>query len=373
MWVHALRDADASCGGKAIGLARLVTAGLPVPDGFVIDDRAFRAVAGTIDPMHDTLGHELEVAADRVRTLDIPDDLVREVDARARVLGAPFAVRSSASIEDGEAGAAAGVFSSREAVELGDLWSAIRTVWESALTPLAAAYARGRPISIGVIVQRHIAGVPIHVYTRPPGSPHRDEVWIQEAGTLVHHDRASVDPIVLLALRAETAIAATTGADVELVGDHVVQARPIIHPVAIRRVPPPPIVLAALVGDGRRWTWDAAHNPDPLSIAQGELVELVDRAGVAPWVMRVCGGYLYTAPRTATRRAGTIDLGDLEAEMADVLGDDVPSVDDAIARYIEFYRLWSELSGIVARQGGPRRSIVHATLSRGLSEAEVIA
>ena len=108
-------------------------------------------------------------------------------------------------------------------------------------------------------------------------------------------------------------------------------------------------MLAPLVSDGRRWTWDAGHNPDPLSIAQGELVELVDRAGVAPWAMRVCGGYLYTAPRTATRRAGTIDVGDLEAEMAEVLGDDVPPVEEALVRYVDFYRLWSELSGIVAR------------------------
>ena len=49
MWVHDLRDADASCGGKAVGLARLIAAGLLVPEGFAIDDRAFRHIVGELD------------------------------------------------------------------------------------------------------------------------------------------------------------------------------------------------------------------------------------------------------------------------------------------------------------------------------------
>jgi len=75
---------------------------------------------------------------------------VREVEARAAALGV-LAVRSSATIEDGEAGAAAGVFSSRTAVVPTDVWAAIRAVWTSALTPLAVTYAhrRGGRIAIG--------------------------------------------------------------------------------------------------------------------------------------------------------------------------------------------------------------------------------
>ena len=48
MWVHDLRDADATCGGKAQGLARLIKAGLDVPPGFVIADAAFRAIVRTL-------------------------------------------------------------------------------------------------------------------------------------------------------------------------------------------------------------------------------------------------------------------------------------------------------------------------------------
>ena len=85
-----------------------------------------------------------------------------------------MAVRSSATIEDGAAGAAAGVFSSRRAVPVDEVWDAIRAVWTSALTPLAAAYARRArrgAIAIGVIVQEYVAGTPLVVYTRPPGQP----------------------------------------------------------------------------------------------------------------------------------------------------------------------------------------------------------
>lgn len=380
MWVRALRDADASCGGKAVGLARLLAARLPVPEGFVITSDAFHAIAGTVDQAHElaVVGRELEQAAERVRTAALPDALVREVHQAASQLGGPFAVRSSATIEDAEAGAAAGVFSSRGEVSLDELWPAIRLVWESALTPLAAAYARGRALSIGVIVQRFIAGEPIRVSTRPVGAPTREIVWIQEASALVEHPRDASEPMVQLAVAAEAAIAAERGADVELVrGDALwlVQARPIVHPVAIARVDPPPIVTASLIADGRTWTWDTSHNPDPLSIAQADLVELVDRAGVAPWEMRVAGGYLYTAARSDSRRAGTVDFGELEAEMADVLGsaDESFSLDDALSRYLAFYELWAQMSSIVAQQGGPRRSIVHAILSRGLPDDEVIA
>ena len=48
MWVHDLRDADANCGGKAVGLARLMSAGLDVPPGFVIDGRAFTSIVGEL-------------------------------------------------------------------------------------------------------------------------------------------------------------------------------------------------------------------------------------------------------------------------------------------------------------------------------------
>jgi pyruvate,water dikinase len=304
MWVHDLREADPSCGGKAVGLARLLAAGLPVPPGFVIDDRAFRSIVGEVAITdRSNIGHVLEQAARRIATAEIPAELEEEVNDRARELGHLVAVRSSATIEDLAAGAAAGVFSSRRAVPIAEIWDAIRTVWTSALTPLAAAYARRREhgvIAIGVIVQEHVPGVPITVYTRPPGRPSSQELLVQRADHVARHSRNDLPREIeaqhaaVLALRAELAIDARSGADVELVQIRkqsgfdvaietaIVQARPILHPVARPPAPPPPGVLEPLQ-DGRTWTWDVAHNPDPLSPAQQGLVARVEQAGIAPW------------------------------------------------------------------------------------------
>src|SRR4029079_5905690 len=114
MWVHDLRDADASCGGKAVGLGRLLAAGLPVPPGFVIDDRAFRSVVGELaltDTAH--IGHVLEEAAQKIATARLPAEPLDAGGAQSHELGHVVMVRSSATIEDSAAGAGAGVFSSR--------------------------------------------------------------------------------------------------------------------------------------------------------------------------------------------------------------------------------------------------------------------
>lgn len=399
-----------------MGLARLIAAGLPVPAGFAIEDAAFRALVGELAPEHAELGHALTTAADRIAAFgaglrtraaaaEPADDpaaaFARDVTARAAALGT-LAVRSSATIEDGDAGSAAGVFSSRRAVPPAEVWDAICAVWTSALTPLAATYARrrGGTIAIGVVIQAFVPGIRHTVYTRPPGRPAADEVLIQEGGDVRMASRSAADPIVVLALRAEAAIGAREGADVELAGDGrvVVQARPIVHPVARPRVPPPPSVLAPLVADGRRWTWDVAHNPDPLSPAQAALVELVDRAEVAPWSLRVCAGFLYTAPRgeppqiAAASTAAELAqrAAALETRLAEVLGEPGAApreLPDALARYVAFYRIWaSELGPLIsatratlAREvvHGGRTSAVEATLlaaARGeISEAEVLA
>ena len=390
MWVRPLADCDASCGGKAAGLARLIAAGLPVPAGFVIEAGAFRAVVGELAAL-DEVGHTVEQAAARIAEAP-PIDEVLEA---AKQLGAVLAVRSSASLEDAASGSGAGVFSSVTGVAARDMWPAVRAVWASALTPLAAAYGRGRPLALGVIVQRFIAGERITIYTRPPGAPDGDHLVAQRGEYVREYRRDEVDPFVALALRAEHAIAATRGADVELVIDRegalwIVQARPIVHPPPPARRPPPPALLAALVADGRRWTWDVAHNPDPLSPAQASLVELVERAQIAPWSMRVCAGYLYTTPREAPAIDATNfheRAADIEARIAAIVVDEPLDVPAATARYLAFYEVWArELVPLIAagRAGataaqlvGARPSAVEATLlaaSRGsIDEHDAIA
>jgi phosphohistidine swiveling domain-containing protein len=395
MAIRSLRDADASCGGKAHGLARLLAAGLPVPDGFVLDAQVFHAIAA-VDPTGglapDALGHALEAAAQRIASAAIPGALDREVAERAAALGR-LAVRSSAAIEDGALGAAAGVFASLTDVAPGEVWHAIRAVWTSALTPLAVAYARRRADATGVpaiavILQRFVPGARWTVYTRPVGAPRgpRDELWLARGEALERVPRAAAGgrPELALALAAEAAIESPDGADVELIEASpgtfwIVQARPIVHPAQHpgrpggslahhARPAPPPILLAALRADGRRWTWDIAHNPDPLSPAQAGLVDRIDRTAWSPHALRVCGGYLYTAPRAPIPSppppADCAELGSriaaIEARLALYLGDAATvteegtgavtdAVTDAIERYVAFLQIWTcELSPFVA-------------------------
>ena len=380
MWLRSLADCDASCGAKAANLARLIAAGLPVPDGFVVEDHAFRFVAGELPRDPGELGHALERVAAQIAIEEaVPAQLVAEVSRRARELGT-LAVRSSASLEDARTGSGAGVFASVTAVAPTDVWPAIRNVWASALAPLAATYARGREIAIAVVVQRFVRGDGLTVYTRPAGDPRGSKITVQRGDYVREYARDDVDPIVAIALRAEHAIGAAGGADVELVETRdgalwVVQARPIVHPPPrATRTPPPPALLAALVADGRRWTWDVAHNPDPLSPAQAGLVERVERAGIAPWSMRLCAGYLYTTPRTALPRIAISDRAELEARAAaiearigELLAGDL-ALADAIDRYLAFYAIWAnELAPLIAsvprsHAAGARPSAVEATL-----------
>ncbi len=393
MWVHRLVDADHTCGGKAVRLGAMARAGLPVPAGFAISGEAFRTIVGTVEAPPAQLGHALDAAATRLATTAVPEMFLEAVDRAVDALGeGDLVVRSSATIEDSEVGSAAGVLTSVIGVHRADLWAAIRAVWTSAVTPLAAAYARHRRVGfdVGVIVQLRAPGELVTIYTRPPGAPAEDVMLRQDARGLarVPRDESS------LAIRAARAIGATTGADVEIVGDAVVQARPLVHRTSPARTPPPPAVIASLVRDGRVWTWDVTHNPDPLSTAQTELVELVERAAIAPWSLAVCAGFLYSTPRRA--RASDIEVEDVasvEARVAAIeerlehltRGSESISFETALDRYVAFYAIWTtELSPLVAAvkrrwppHGGRRPSSVEATLLRAargeLDFADVVA
>ena len=393
MWVHTLADATPACGGKAMGLSKLIRAGLPVPDGFAIEDAAFRAIVGELAVDDESIiGHALGEAERRVNLAELPADFTEELLRRAHALGPRITVRSSATIEDRSVGSAAGVFSSLRRVPPDEVVGMVRAVWASALTPLAAHYARrhGGRVAIGVIVQRFVEGELTTIYTRPPGKPTADAALVQRKSELSTVPRAEVP----LALRAEEAIgAAATGADVELVGGHVVQARPIVHPPATApRVPVPPALLASLVADGRTWTWDIGHNPDPLSPAQVGLVERVDRAGVTPYAMRVCAGYLYTAPRDEVPRpAAASTLAQVEEKMAGALGlprrdggdgpwawhdtpPEAPSLAEAIERYVVFAGIYpNEMTPLVAttvRTGARPSSVERLLLAAARTNAD---
>jgi len=358
----------APLGGKAGGLARLLGAGLPVPDGVVIT------------------------------SLDDVDE------AAVRALGPRLAIRSAMSVEDRAFGSAAGVFLSRTDVAADDALAAIHEVWHSGVGPLAAAYGElhGGEVHAMVIVQRFEPGTRVTIYTRPPGRPAHDEVWIEAAGaTMRAAARDADDPWVRLALAAEHAIsAADTGADVELIvgaQTWIVQARPIVRPRAVEAVAAPAALFGGLAR-GVTWRWDLDHNPDPMSPAQCGLVDAITAAKASPWRAATIAGYLYVeiASRSEDHEVppgGTSDRrnaaeeprrqsdedGDviarfdaLAARMDAALDVTPASVADAVAAYVAFYRVFAfEVAPLVASARRARTG--PATRPAAALDAAVIA
>ena len=148
-------------GGKAHNLARLAAIpGVHVPPWLVIGARAFDAFV--LDGAD--LALESSRLRERVASLAMPAplaDALRSALAERGLVGTVVAVRSSATAEDAAAASFAGQFTSVLGVpvadDLDDLWRAIRTVWLSAFSERALAYAAGQAAASGlrmaVIVQ----------------------------------------------------------------------------------------------------------------------------------------------------------------------------------------------------------------------------
>lgn len=383
-WLCRLTDATdiGQCGGKAAGLALLVRAGLPVPPAVVVTDAAFRdIVRPEPEPSQELQANEHDSAdtavaawasywsdlAQKLAHLAIAPSLLQDLVAQV-ASWQHVAVRSSMAVEDGANAAAPGLFVSQNHVQPTALAlaDALRAVWTSACTPMVGRYRARRDgnagrFAVAVIVQQFIVGERLVIYTRPPGAPTDATALLQQAGTTRRLARtAAAEPALQLALAAEQAIGAHRGADVELVQQSdgtlwLVQARPIVHPQQnAERSAPPASLLAAMHADERTWSLDRTHNPTPLSTAQAELVQAVQAAGVAPFAMRLCAGYLYS---TSTRPAadtvifpdGVLDnASNLAAHwatlcerMAATLAGADTSLHAVVQRYVAFYSVWA--------------------------------
>ncbi|MCS5693136.1 hypothetical protein NZK33_14260 [Cyanobium sp. FGCU-6] len=137
-------------GAKAVGLGQALRDGLPVPDGFALSGPLVEAVA----------------AGD--------EDAEAEVIAAVAALAAPFAVRSSAIDEDGEASSFAGQHLTLLNVATAQaLPEALREIWWSANSDAAITYRQkvgrfSRP-SVAVVVQTLLAPETAGVlFTRNP-------------------------------------------------------------------------------------------------------------------------------------------------------------------------------------------------------------
>ena len=127
----------AEVGGKAWHLAQLLRAGFPVPTGWVIPTEVWEAHLAAWGVSPGDSDSELRA---KMQQGALSPDLLK---ALAALPNTPFAVRSSAAVEDGATASYSGIFESVLGVRgLQPLAEAVRQVWASACAPEALEYHR---------------------------------------------------------------------------------------------------------------------------------------------------------------------------------------------------------------------------------------
>ncbi len=196
----------AFAGGKGANLGELRSAGLPVPDGFVIGAPAYAAfcdadglrgkIRGRLAGLDVEDSGALAAASTAVReivmTTPMPDDVEREIRqfyAELMAHGAsPVAVRSSATAEDTAEASFAGMNETfLHVLNVDALLGAVRRCWASLFGARTIYYRakRGLPqeaMDIAVVVQCEVQSVRAGVmFTVDPASGARDRLVIEGA------------------------------------------------------------------------------------------------------------------------------------------------------------------------------------------------
>lgn len=200
-----LRPTDrARVGGKALNLALMLQAGLPVPRGFCVTTAAFRewlagdsgistALAGldrvSIGEASALLAQAASVRGELER-LPVPDGVRRAVQSACTQCAEvkSWAVRSSATTEDAANDSFAGQHDSFLGIEGPEaVLTAVRRCWVSLFTDRAALYRAKRQqhgtrpamaVVVQAMVNAELAGV---VFSRDPVQPRADHLIIEGA------------------------------------------------------------------------------------------------------------------------------------------------------------------------------------------------
>jgi phosphohistidine swiveling domain-containing protein len=160
-------------GGKALGLARLLAGGFPVPSGFCVTTKAYDHTlrASGFSPaeqwqaaLHSS-GAERQRVLSHCRTIIVNSDiteLTAQIVEQTRRLDLPlhglWAVRSSATNEDGAHVSFAGVYRTRLGVPLEEMGLAVKDLWLSiwddrVLNYQATSGLSGQPPAMAVVIQ----------------------------------------------------------------------------------------------------------------------------------------------------------------------------------------------------------------------------
>ncbi|GAA5165576.1 hypothetical protein GCM10023321_55740 [Pseudonocardia eucalypti] len=213
----------AQVGGKGASLARLATAGLPVPTGFHVTTEAYRrflaeaglerpvlAAVAAVDPARpETLDAASTTIAALFAEHPIPADTAAAITARYRELGAdaPVAVRSSATAEDLPELSFAGQQDTYLNIR-GEaaLLRAVRRCWASLWTARAIGY-RARTgiapdqVGLAVVVQELVAADAAGIlFTANPMTGARDQIVINASwglGEAVVGGQVTPDTVVV--------------------------------------------------------------------------------------------------------------------------------------------------------------------------------
>ncbi|HJV99777.1 MAG TPA: PEP/pyruvate-binding domain-containing protein [Arthrobacter sp.] len=230
-------------GGKAANLGELLSAGLPVPEGFCITTEAYRrATAGTqegrqqdadhsenrsLPQLHQALNEHARTgtahgdlralatlagrARELIRSAEVPPDIAAAIRQAYAALGTdvPVAVRSSATAEDLPSASFAGQQDTYlNVVGAADVVEAVRNCWASLWTDRAVSYRAelgidASTVALAVVVQRMVdaatAGV---MFTANPLTGRRQQAVIDASPGLgeavvsgsVNPDHFVVDP-----------------------------------------------------------------------------------------------------------------------------------------------------------------------------------
>ncbi|HWE04072.1 MAG TPA: PEP/pyruvate-binding domain-containing protein [Tepidisphaeraceae bacterium] len=204
---------NALVGGKAASLGRLVRAGFPVPDGFVLTTLAYRSA-------------QKESIASGGNGRALPTDMAREILSAYRHIGrGPVAVRSSATAEDMAGASMAGQYETFLDIE-GDaeLLEAVERCWASLHSPRILSYLKTHDIdpssvAMAVVIQRlvpaDVAGVLFTV--NPQTAAHREMLIEASWGLGESVVSGRVQPDVLRIERETGRVLAATIAEKHLI------------------------------------------------------------------------------------------------------------------------------------------------------------
>jgi phosphoenolpyruvate synthase/pyruvate phosphate dikinase len=246
-----LRYSDAAeFGGKSANLGDLLSAGIPVPPGFAVSARAFRAFieatglqgmiaealsrASTGDV--DAVGAASKAIGEAMRFAPLPEvvraELHRRYDDLARATGVerpPVAVRSSALGEDSQEASHAGQQESflwLRGIE--QVCDAVRDCWVSLYTPHAISYraalrvGEGEPamgVTVQLMVDAEISGV---MFTCNPVSGDPSMVALNASwglGIAVVSGEVTPDDYLVSKITGEVVRRTVSAKDVEYVRD----------------------------------------------------------------------------------------------------------------------------------------------------------